>query len=70
MEKLNYITKKLDDHEIRIRKLEINDAEMGQKIQNLIDKIDNLTGWLKALVLLGISTLVGFFIWYIQNLGR
>lgn len=64
------IIEKLDDHEGRIRKLEISDAEMGEKIKNLIEKIDNLTSWIKALVMLGATSLVGFFVWYIQNLGR
>ncbi|SHH76145.1 Haemolysin XhlA [Caloranaerobacter azorensis DSM 13643] len=64
------IMEKLDNHESRIVQLEINDAKMGEKIQNLIEKIESLTAWIKALVMLGATSLIGFFIWYIQSLGR
>lgn len=60
----------LKSHEKRIGKLEIADAEIRVEIKNLIKNINSLTSWIKALVLLGGSTLVGFFIWYIQTIGR
>lgn len=62
------VTNRLDAHEKRISNLEINDAKMGEKIENLIEKLDNLTSWIKALVMLGITSLIGFFFWYVQNL--
>ena len=60
----------LRDHEKRIIALEKADAEFAIRLQNLIEKIDNLTGWIKALVISIITTGVGFIIWYIQSLPR
>jgi len=60
----------LRDHEKRIIALEKADAEFAIKLQNLIEKIDSLTSWIKALVVSIIGTGVGFIIWYIQSLPR
>ena len=60
----------LRDHEKRIIALEKADAEFAIRLQNLIEKIDSLTGWIKALVISIIGTGVGFIIWYIQSLPR
>ena len=60
----------LRDHEKRIVALEKSDAEFAIRLQNLIEKIENLTGWIKALVVSIITTGVGFIIWYIQSLPR
>lgn len=68
MEGLENINKRLDNHSDRIRQLELSEAMTGQKIENLIEKLDSLTSWIKALVMLGATSLVGFFIWYIQSL--
>jgi len=38
------------DHERRIVALEKADAEFAIRLQNLIEKIDSLTSWIKALV--------------------
>ncbi|WP_129599396.1 hemolysin XhlA family protein [Anaerophilus nitritogenes] len=59
---------RLGNHEDRIRQLEIHEAQTGEKITSLLEKLDNLTSWIKALVMLSGTTLVGFFIWYIQSL--
>jgi hypothetical protein len=64
------IREQLRDHEKRIVALEKADAEFAIRLQNLIDKIDSLTGWIKVLVLSIIGTGVGFIIWYIQSLPR
>ena len=64
------IKETLKDHEKRIVALEKSDAEFAIRMQNLIEKIDNLTGWIKALVVSIISTGVGFIVWYIQSLPR
>ena len=58
------------DHEKRIIALEKANAEFTIRLQNLIEKIDSLTGWIKALVVSIITTGVGFVIWYIQSLPR
>lgn len=60
----------LRDHEKRIVALEKADAEFAIRLQNLIEKIDSLTSWIKALVVSIITTGVGFIIWYIQSLPR
>ena len=64
------IREQLRDHERRIVALEKSDAEFAIRLQNLIEKIDNLTGWIKALVVSIVGTGVGFIIWYIQSLPR
>lgn len=64
------ISEQLRDHEKRIVSLEKADAEFAIRLQNLIEKIDSLTGWIKALVVSIIGTGVGFIIWYIQSLPR
>ena len=58
------------DHEKRIVALEKADAEFAIKLENLLEKIDSLTGWIKTLVVSIITTGVGFIIWYIQSLPR
>jgi septal ring factor EnvC (AmiA/AmiB activator) len=60
----------LRDHEKRIVALEKANAEFAIRLQNLIEKIESLTGWIKALVVSIIGTGVGFIIWYIQSLPR
>lgn len=60
----------LRDHEKRIVALEKANAEFAIRLQNLIEKIDSLTGWIKALVISIVGTGVGFIIWYIQSLPR
>ena len=64
------VREQLRDHEKRIVSLEKADAEFAIRLQNLIEKIDSLTGWIKALVVSIITTGVGFIIWYIQSLPR
>ena len=64
------IRDQLRDHEKRIVALEKADAEFAIRLQNLIEKIDSLTSWIKALVVSIVGTGVGFIIWYIQSLPR
>jgi hypothetical protein len=58
------------DHERRIVALEKADAEFAVRLENLCMKLEELTGWLKALVFAMIGTFGGFVIWYIQTLPR
>ena len=58
----------LKEHGRRLDKIEQESAEFRVHIQNLCKKIDELTGWLKALVLTIIGTFGSFIIWYIQSL--
>ena len=68
-EKHEEIREQFRDHEKRIVALEKTDAEFAIKIQNLLEKIDSLTGWIKVLVVSIITTGIGFIIWYIQSLS-
>lgn len=58
------------DHERRIGALEKADAEFAVRLENLCMKLEELTGWIKALVVSIVGTGVGFIIWYIQSLPR
>ena len=60
----------LRDHEKRIVALEKADAEFAIRLNNLLEKIESLTSWIKALVVSIVGTGVGFIIWYIQSLPR
>lgn len=67
-EKKDEVVEKLSEHEYRIRELEIKEARISERIEGLISKLDNLTNWIKALVMLGLTSLIGFLLWYIQSL--
>lgn len=60
--------KMLKEHGKRLDKIEQESAEFRVHIKNLCKKIDELTNWLKALIVAMISTFGGFIIWYIQSL--
>jgi predicted PurR-regulated permease PerM len=62
---LDEIKDRLEQHEDRIRKLELSDASMAAEIKNLIEKINDLTGWIKALILTAfpvLLTAIGFLV--------
>ncbi len=67
---MDEIKETVKDHERRIVALEKTDAEFAIRLENLIEKIDSLTSWIKALVVSVITVGVGFIIWYIQSLPR
>lgn len=58
----------LKEHGKRLDKIEQESAEFRANIKNLCKKIDELTSWIKALIVAMISTFGGFIIWYIQSL--
>ena len=64
------IREQIKDHEKRIVALEKADAEFVIRLDNLVEKIEGLTGWIKALVCSIIATGIGFIVWYIQSLPR
>ncbi len=68
--KMDEVKETLKDHERRIVILEKADAEFAIRLENLIEKLESLTGWLKALVVSFVSAGIGFFIWYVQSLPR
>lgn len=57
----------LSDCEKRIDKLEQDGRELKTEIKNLCNNLKSLTDTLKAMIVLGGTTLTGFFIWYIQS---
>ncbi len=62
------VKEQLKDHEKRITFLEKTDAEFAIRLDNLLEKIESLTSWVKWLVISIVTTGVGFIIWYIQSL--
>ena len=84
LEKVADKIKCIDDHEKRLRELESSikvDQEKFKivfiKLEELVDKISELTvrfeSFIKMVFMLGLSLiggLLGFFVWYIQNLPR
>ncbi len=67
-ERHSEIVDTLTDYGKRIRELEISDATILQKIENLTDSIKELINWIKLAVLAMAGTGTGFIIWYIQSL--
>jgi len=60
----------LQDHEQRLRRLEENSIRLSERLENLCKELSGLTLWMKTLVGLMLTSLVGFFVWYIQSLPR
>lgn len=57
-----------DNHEDRIRELEIKESARDEKIDGLCEKINDLVKSIKWLIAAGATSLGSFFIWYIQSL--
>jgi hypothetical protein len=52
-------------NESRIRLLEIHEATQGQEIKNLIEKMDALMSWIKALMIMFLTSsisVIGYLI--------
>ena len=60
----------VQDHEVRIRTLEQNSIRLAERIDSLCQNLNSTTNWIKALIGVIISSMVGFFIWYVQSLPR
>lgn len=56
-----------DDHERRITSLEVSESSIMAKIENLVDSVRSLISMLKWGFGIAFTTLLGFFIWYIQR---
>ena len=73
-ERLNVQDKRLNNHGDRIDKLEVKTEQYHSKtetqITNLCEQIKSLVTTMRWFIALLISSMVGFFIWYIQQLGR
>ena len=64
----------INQHEVRlnqciakIEKIESNQAEINVRIDNLCKSIESLTGAIKWIIGLSLTTFLGVFIWFIQN---
>lgn len=66
-ETLERYEKRLNGHSTRLDDIEKNQAKMDVKIENLCDSLEKLTGTLNKLTYVLVTTLVGFFIWAIQQ---
>lgn len=64
------IKQQVDEHEERIRMLEIASTRLAERLESLCKEIASLTNWIKGLVLAFLTAMGGFFIWYIQSLPR
>jgi hypothetical protein len=67
-ERMDVQDKRLDNHSNRLDKLEQFESSTRIEIRNLIEQIKNLVNTLRWFTGITITTLIGFFIWYIQNL--
>lgn len=69
------IKEAIQDHEVRIRTLEVDAVRLGERLDSLCDRLSEqaeelrgLTNWIKGLIMAMLANLLGFFFWYIQNL--
>lgn len=68
-ERLDVQDNRLNNHGDRIDMLERYQSRSEVQIKNLCEQIKSLVTTIKWSMGLLITTLVGFIIWYIQNLG-
>ena len=61
--------KRLNNHSERIDKLEQFRSSTETEMRNLVEQIKALVSTIKWMMTSTILLLVGFLIWYIQNLG-
>ncbi|HSH25253.1 MAG TPA: hemolysin XhlA family protein [Massilibacterium sp.] len=69
-EKFDTHERRLNNHGDRIDALEQHKSRTETQIENLINQIKSLVSTMKWFMGLMVATLLGFFIWYIQQLGR
>jgi|GEM_PF-427084 len=69
-ERVDICDKRLDVHSKDIDELKQYRSRTETKIENLCDQIKNLVTTMRWFMGLFASSLIGFFIWYIQNIGR
>ena len=62
--------KRLNNHGDRLDKIEQDNASFKVEIKTLCDNLKALTSVLKGLIGLGATSLVGFFIYSIENLMK
>jgi hypothetical protein len=57
----------LDDHEERIRELEIDNGRICEKLITLTESVKDLVWWLKVFIVAIIGSGSSFILWYIQH---
>lgn len=57
----------IDDHEERIKYLELSDTETRVELKNLISTVKELISWIKVFFFGCLGGAVAFVIWYIQR---
>lgn len=67
-ERLDDHDRQLDDHDKRIGKLERYQSRAEEQVSQLCKQIKSLVKAMWWAMGLAITTLLGFFIWYVQNL--
>jgi chromosome segregation ATPase len=66
-EKIDVHERRLNNHSERIDKLEQYQAKATVQIESLCKQIKTLVTAIWSAIGLTITTLLGFFIWYVQN---
>lgn len=69
-EKFDVHERRLNNHSERIDKLEQYQAKATVQVENLCKQIKALVTTIWSAIGITITTLLGFFIWYIQNIRR
>ena len=62
------VIEQLDDHEDRIKYLELSDTEVRADLKNLINTVKELISWIKIFFFGCLGGAATFVIWYIQSL--
>ncbi|MBF7097570.1 hemolysin XhlA family protein [Alkalibacter mobilis] len=61
--------RRMNKHGERIDKIEQFQSRTETKIENLCEQIRSLVSTIRWALGVGLTTLLGFFIWYVQNIG-
>lgn len=67
-DKLDLHSTQIEDHYKRIGALETNSARIDVKMDNVCDRVGKLTTAIWWFIGTTFVTLLGFFVWYVQNL--
>jgi hypothetical protein len=68
--KINEHDKKILELDKRMDENERKNAEFRIQVENLCKDIQSLTVTMRWFIGLLVGSMVGFFIWYVQNIGR
>jgi len=69
-ERLDTQDRRLNNHSERIDALEQHRSKTETEIKNLIEQIKSLVTTMRWFMGLIVGSGIGFFIWYVQQLGR